>query len=170
RAFDGLAVLAANRDFEAGRYHEAVAAYMEAGLDSFDGVTSYDLANAFMEMGEFTSAEPLFQAAKDSPEARVVASAWHNLGAALFDLDRFEEAAQAFRSSLEVLPGRLETIRAYELSLEAVKPTLSGGAVERSRAIIGGTGGEASFFSLSRKADRATFVSGSVTAYRGVDH
>jgi len=166
----GMSVLEANRLFGDERLHEAVALYLKAGTAGFDGTVAYDLANAFGAMGEHRSAEPLFRAAGASSDPVVAASAWHNLGAALYARSDYEGAAQAFRRSLEVLPGRPETARAYELALEAMRPKTEAGAIERSRFSAGGTGGEQSLFSVSRPGQRPLYLPGAAGSGGGVDH
>ncbi|HPE36548.1 MAG TPA: hypothetical protein PK625_05310, partial [Spirochaetales bacterium] len=103
-------------------------------------------------------------------DALVAAAAFHNLGVALYGLERYPEAARAFKSSLLARPGSLETMRAYELALDAARPDSTAGAVERGEADLSGTGGEPSFFSMARKQDQATYTVGESAALEGADH
>ncbi|MBN1519914.1 MAG: tetratricopeptide repeat protein [Spirochaetales bacterium] len=170
RTADGMAVLKANADYEAGRIHDAIASYMDVGTAAFDGAVACNLANAFSALGELRAAEPLYQEAGRSPDALVAAAAFHNLGVALYGLERYPEAARAFKSSLLARPGSLETMRAYELALDAARPDSTAGAVERGEADLSGTGGEPSFFSMARKQDQATYTVGESAALEGADH
>lgn len=169
-AFRGMSVLRANRLMEADRIHEAVALYLEAGVDSYRGAVAYDLANAFARMGEFDSAEPLFLAAGQTGSPRAAASAWYNLGVARLERGQAAEAAQAFRSSIEALPGNPDAVMAYERALAAIPESDGGGAAERG-SIRGGEGGtRPEAYNLARRNDTEFYTKGAAEGQRAEDH
>jgi len=167
---DGFSILAANRHFEEGRIHEAIAGYHQAGIDSFDGLAAYNLANAFMFLGEFSSAEPLFRMATESASPALASAAWFNLGAALYGRADFPGAAAAFRSSLEAKPSDREASRAYELALNASRAVQSISDKEQSRFQSSKSGGDQAMFGMALPTPRPFFVPGSGSAAGGVDH
>lgn len=170
RIADGMAIVGANRDFEAGRIHDALAVYMRIGADAFQKANAYNLANGFSAIGEFLPAEALYKEAAGSADKRVSASAWHNYGVALFEAGRYEEAASAFKQSLLAIPGRPRSIQAYEMALASTRPSVSGGSVERSPVTMNGYGGESAIFNLSAKQERSLYMPGASAPYAGLDH
>jgi tetratricopeptide (TPR) repeat protein len=170
RISDGIAIVGANRDFEAGRIHDALAVYMRVGADAFERANAYNIANGFSAIGEFEPAEAMYKQASASSDRRVSASAWHNYGVALFNAGRYEEAAAAFRQSLLAVPGRPSSIQGYELSLASTRPSVSGGSVERAPVSMDGYGGDSAIFKLSSKQERSLYLPGASSPYAGVDH
>ncbi|HAE21685.1 MAG TPA: hypothetical protein DCG47_05095 [Spirochaetaceae bacterium] len=170
RITDGMAIVGANRDFEAGRIHDALAVYMRVGAEAFESANAYNIANAFTAIGEFLPAEAMYKQASASADKRVSASAWHNYGAALFEAGRYEEAAAAFKQSLLSVPGRAQSIQGYEMALASTRPSVSGGSVERSPVTLNGYGGESATFKLSSMQERSLYVPGASSPYAGVDH
>lgn len=170
RIADGVAIVGANRDFEAGRIHDALAVYMRVGAEAFEMANAYNIANGFNAIGEIVPAEALYKQAGASADKRVSASAWHNYGVALFEAGRYEEAASAFKQSLLAIPGRPRSIQAYEMALASSWPSVSGGSVERAPVTLNGYGGESSVFNLSSKQERSLYLPGAATPYAGADH
>jgi Ca-activated chloride channel homolog len=166
----GFSVLAANRHFEEGRIHDAIAGYLRHGDQSLEGLTAYNLANAFMALGEFDSAEPLFRTATEAGSVAVAASAWFNLGTALYARGDFPAAASAFRRSLEVQPSDREVCRAYELALNASRAVQSVSDREQARFQTSRGGGDQSLFGMAMPAPRPFFVPGGGSGAAGVDH
>jgi tetratricopeptide (TPR) repeat protein len=167
---DGFAILAANRHFEEGRIHDAIAGYHQLGVDSLDGLVAYNLANAFMTLGEFDSAEPLFRKASESASPATAAAAWFNLGTALYARGDFPGAAAAFRHSLESRPSDREASRAYELALNASRAVQSVSDKEQARFQSGKAGGDQAMFGMTMPAPRPFFVPGGGPGSGGVDH
>jgi tetratricopeptide (TPR) repeat protein len=167
---DGLSVLASNRQFEEGRVHDAIAGYHQLGIDSYDGLVAYNLANAFMALGEFASAEPLFSMASESSSSGIAAGASFNLGVALYARGDFPGAASAFRRSLEVNPSDREVSRAYELALNASRAVQSVSDKEQARFQTSKAGGDQSMFGMAMPAPRPFFVPGGGPGAGGVDH
>lgn len=167
---DGFAILATNRDYEEGRIHDAIAGYHQLGVDSLDGLVAYNLANAFMALGEYNSAEPLFKRAAESESSATVAAAWFNLGTALYARGDFPGAAAAFRSSLEARPSDREASRAYELALNASRAVQSVSDKEQARFQSSKAGGDQAMFGMTMPAPRPFFVPGGGPGSGGVDH
>jgi len=167
---EGMAILRANGLVEDGRVHDAAAIYLRAGVEDWDGVVAYDLANAFQMIGEHGSAEPLFLAAGESGSRTTAASAWFNLGVARLERGMPAEAADAFRKALESVPGDREAARAYESALAAIPDAQSGGTSERAEAGPGSPEGDPESFSLSRRSDRSLYSSGGNADPGTVDH
>lgn len=167
---DGFSVLAANRQFEEGRVHDAIAEYHQLGVDALDGLVAYNLANAFMALGEFSSAEPLFSMAAESASSSTSAGALFNLGVALYARGDFPGAASAFRSSLEARPSDREASRAYELALNASRAVQSVSDKEQARFQSSKAGGDQSMFGMAMPAPRPFFVPGGGPGASGVDH
>jgi tetratricopeptide (TPR) repeat protein len=167
---DGFSVLAANRQFEEGRVHDAIAGYHQLGVDALDGLVAYNLANALMTLGEFASAEPLFRRAIESGSPAITAEAWFNLGSALYARGNFSDAAVAFRSSLEARPSDREASRAYELAMNASRAVQSVSDKEQARFQSSRGGGDQSLFGMAMPAPRPFFVPGSGSRAVGMDH
>jgi tetratricopeptide (TPR) repeat protein len=167
---DGFAILAANRHFEEGRIHDAIAGYHQLGPTAMDDLVAYNLANAFMALGEFTSAEPLYNKAADSLSPSVAAAAWFNLGVALYARGDFPGAVASFRSSLEVRPSNREVSRAYELALNASRAVQSVSDKEQARFQAAKAGGDQAMFGLAMPAPRPFFVPGGGLGDGGIDH
>jgi tetratricopeptide (TPR) repeat protein len=167
---DGFAILAANRHFQEGRIHDAIAGYHQLGPTAMDDLVAYNLANAFMALGEFTSAEPLFNKAASSLSPSVAAAAWFNLGVAFYDRGDFPGAVAAFRSSLEARPSDREVSRAYELALNASRAVQSISDREQARFQAAKAGGDQAMFGLAMPAPRPFFVPGVGPGDGGIDH
>jgi tetratricopeptide (TPR) repeat protein len=167
---DGFAVLAASRHFEEGRVHDAIAGYHQLGVDALDGLVAYNLANAFMALGEFASAEPLFKRATESLSAATASAAWFNLGVALYARGDYPGAAAAFRSSLVARPSDREVSRAYELAMNASRAVQSVSDKEQARFQSAKAGGDQAMFGMAMPAPRPFFVPGGGPASGGVDH
>lgn len=167
---DGFSMLAANRHFEEGRVHDAIAGYHQLGTTSLDDLVAYNLANAFMALGEFTSAEPLFKKAAESASPSIAASAWFNFGAALYARGDFVAAAAAFRSSLEIRPSDREASRAYELARNASRAVQSVSDKEQARFQSAKAGGDQAMFGMAMPAPRPFFVPGGGPGAGGIDH
>jgi tetratricopeptide (TPR) repeat protein len=166
----GFSVLAANRQFEEGRIHDAIAGYHQLGVDAFDGLVAYNLANAFMALGEFASAEPLFSMAAESSSSGIAARALFNLGVALYARGDFPGAASSFRRSLEARPSDREVSRAYEMALNASRAVQSVSDKEQARFQSSKAGGDQSMFGMAMPAPRPFFVPGGGPGTGGVDH
>ena len=167
---DGFAVLTANRHFEEGRVHDSIATYHQLGIDAMDGLVAYNLANAFMAVGEFASADPLFAMAADSSTSTTSARAFYNLGVALYARGDFPGATVAFRRSLEVQPSDREVSRAYELALNASRAVQSVSDKEQSRFQTSKAGGDQAMFGLTMPTPRPFFVPGTGSGVSEVDH
>lgn len=165
-----FAILAANRHFEEGRVHDAIAGYHQLGTTALDDLVAYNLANAFMALGEFTSAEPLFKKAAESVSPSIAAAAWFNFGVALYARGDFIAAAAAFRSSLETRPSDREASRAYELALNASRAVQSVSDKEQARFQSAKAGGDQAMFGLAMPAPRPFFVPGGGPGAGGIDH
>ena len=167
---DGFTILATNRQFEDGRIHDAIAGYHKLGVDQGDGLVAYNLANAFMALDEYNSAEPLFKKASESASPAITAAAWFNLGTALYARGDFPGAAAAFRSSLEARPSDREASRAYELALNASRAVQSVSDKEQARFQSSKAGGDQAMFGMTMPAPRPFFVPGGGPGSDGVDH
>ena len=66
--------------------------------------SSYGLARAWEQLGKLEATLPLYRALSELPNSKLADDAHLNLGARLFDLKRFEEAAQTFRELSEKHP------------------------------------------------------------------
>jgi tetratricopeptide (TPR) repeat protein len=183
----GFTVARANRLFSDGYAHEAAALYLRAGAGR-EPVASYDLANAFVELGEPGAARPLFDVAIGSGDVGIAMRSWYNLGAAAFAAADYQAAGESFKKALEAWvaeaasnPGlgagrpaeqafRHEVARAWELSLEAASKKHDSGATERGRYGAGDPGGGSRPFTLSRPDERTLFAPGGSGSDAAVDH
>jgi tetratricopeptide (TPR) repeat protein len=182
-----LLIVRGNRLFRDGYTSEAAAMYLKAGAGT-DALASYDLANAFAALDEVESAASMYDVAINAGEAALAARAWYNLGTAAWERSEYPEAAAAFRKALEVYidaeaPGgagaarkpvdqkfRLESSRAYELSLLAASKKRDAGAVERGSYGAGRVSGDIEALAFSRFEERTLFAPGVAGDSGGVDH
>lgn len=186
-----LLVVRGNRLYASGRIHEASAMYLRAGAGE-EPVASYDLANAFLELGEAGPASALFGAAVDAGKPAISARAWYNQGVWSWNRASYREAASAFRKGLEAylaLDGgrpaqagrdasadrvdakfRAELSRAYELALLAAERKRDAGQVERGAYSATEVNSEAMALALSRYEERSLFLPGKPDEGGGVDH
>lgn len=167
---DGFSILTANRHFEEGRIHDAIAGYHQLGTTALDDLVAYNLANSFVALGEFSSAEPLFKKAAESGSPSIAAAAWFNLGTALYARGDFIAAVAAFRSSLETKPSDREVSRAYELALNASRAVQSVSDKEQARFQSAQAGGDQAMFGMAMPAPRPFFVPGGGPEAGGIDH
>ena len=183
----GFTVARANRLFRDGYAHEAAALYLRAGAGQ-EPVASYDLANAFVSLGENEAARPLYEVAIGSGDVGLAARSWYNLGAAAFAAADYHSAGDSFMKAMEVWvtetathPGRgagkpaelafrHEIARAWELSLDASSKRLDSGTSERGRYGAGDPDSAAQPFTLSRPDERTLFAPGGSGYEAAVDH
>lgn len=92
-------------DFE--NYKEAEKHYRDAAdLQYGDPLAQYNLGNALYQQGNWEDAATRFQqAAGSATEAAFKADALHNFGNTQMKLNKFEEAVEAYESSLRLRPG-----------------------------------------------------------------
>jgi tetratricopeptide (TPR) repeat protein len=92
-------------DFE--NYKEAEKHYRDAADVQYgDPLAQYNLGNALYQQGNWEDAATRFgQAARSANEPALKADALHNLGNAQMKLSKFEEAVEAYESSLRLRPG-----------------------------------------------------------------
>ncbi len=170
RLSEDFGVMKANSLFSDSRYNEAIALYLSAEKTNKEESLSYNVANAFVALGEFDSALPLYEKITKSGDASLAAAAWYNMGLAWHKMESYDNALAAYRESLLLVPSDPDACRAYELSLSARRQKESESAKERARA-TDGPGSEAAMFSLSRKAHTELFVPGLTSERRtGNDH
>jgi tetratricopeptide (TPR) repeat protein len=108
----GIGYAAQNRDEDAeGALREAIA------RRGTDWRPDNELASFLYRRGRFAEAVPAYEAARDlSPDNTIV---WRNLGAAYFQVNRYDDAAAAFQRALEIAPSaatftNLGTLRFFQ--------------------------------------------------------
>lgn len=180
-----LDVVRGNRLFRSGRIHEASAMYLRAGA-GIEPVASYDLANAFVVLGEDEPAMELYGIAIESGRAEVAARACYNVGVIDWGKADYAGAARAFREGLSALalrqenssasmerasrPLRAELSRAYEMALAASERRKDAGQTERGAFSLSDVSSEAQAFATSRYEERTLFLPGRPEPGTGVDH
>ncbi len=163
-------VLKANSVYKEGRYNEAIALYLGVKETDDTQTLSYNVANAFVALGEFDSALPAYEKITASDKVSLASAAWYNMGLSWYALEAYENALRAFKESLLLVPSDADACRAYELALSALRQKEVQSVKERARA-MDGPGSEAAMFSLSRKAHTELFVPGVSGEKRSVnDH
>lgn len=166
----GMQILGGNRFMEEGRYNEAAALYLKAGMDAWDGLGAYNLANAFVRLGQAAAAEPLYAKAAASPNPALAAAAWYNQGAAWFSKGRYADAVKAFRSALILEPGNLEAAAAYETALSALPRDEQAGAAEGGDMREGASDSRSEAMNLSRRSEYSPFGKAQSGSPRLGDH
>ncbi len=113
---------AGRSSFADGDFPRALERFQEAaGARPDDPRLTFNVADALYKTGEYAQAEALFAALARKGDARLAAAARYNLGNARYMQQRYRDAADAYRSALEVAPDDLETRRNLERALRALE-------------------------------------------------
>lgn len=104
-----------NQAFRAGKYGEALDHYKAAEGRGGDARLQFDRGAALYKLGEqakdpaekqklMEEAEQAFERAADTDDRRLKSDAYHNLGNALYQRQRFDEAVDKYRRALRANP------------------------------------------------------------------
>lgn len=110
----------------AGRLEDAARTYERAlHQDPDDPILRFNFGNVQMQLGQLSAAVQQYQHAVESDPSW--ASAWQNLGVALFELRHYEDSAMALRRALQLVPvgsdvaGNLQRVEAMREAGAAIR-------------------------------------------------
>ena len=110
-----------NRLFEKGEYEEALKRYQEAQVEDPESpYLHFNAGDAFYKMGDFEAAMQEFGRALNGKDASLQAGTYYNLGNTFFRQQKLQEAAEAYKKSLELRPDDLDA----KINLELVQEML----------------------------------------------
>lgn len=111
-----------NRLFEQGKYQDAEKAYVAAQLDA-PGRSEllYNLGNALIKQKKHEEALRSLRQAINKGNRGLQANSWYNAGNALFEMNNFSDAAQAFIQSLRINPADRDAKHNLELALKKLQ-------------------------------------------------
>lgn len=97
--------------YQDAHYREAEEAYRKASeKQPNDPLVRYNTGNAIYQQGNYAASESYFdQTAREAKDPALRADAYHNLGNAYFKQQKFQEAVNAYESSLRLRPGDADT-------------------------------------------------------------
>jgi len=139
-------VKAANQEYSAGHYDEALRGYEEALRDHPNAPElQFDRGNALFKLGRQAEAREAYLSALGARDSSLKAQDYYNMGNALWALDRNDEAAQAYQRALMLDPNFQEARHNLELLLapppDGGQP--DGGGQDGGSGDGGGDGGQA---------------------------
>lgn len=104
-------------------YDEAARLFLESQVDQpDDAALSYNLANSNYKLGNYAEAiQGYSRAAAGSPDTSLRQRAIYNIGNSFFRLDKLEEAAAAYKKSLELDPNDMDAKFNLEFAREQIK-------------------------------------------------
>jgi tetratricopeptide (TPR) repeat protein len=138
-------VKAANQDYSAGRYNDALKGYEDALRDHPNAPElQFDRGNALFKLDRQAEAREAYLSALAAKDSSLKAQDYYNMGNALWELDRKDEAAQAYQRALMLEPSLTEARHNLELLLapppDGGQP--DGGGQDGGGSDGGGDGGQ----------------------------
>jgi Ca-activated chloride channel family protein len=113
---------AGRRAYAQGNHPESLKDFQKANeLRPSDPRTRYNVADALYKNGKFDEAEAHFRALGADEKSPVAAQARFNLGDTLFQKKDYPGAVAAYRDSLRLRPGDLETRQNLEMALREIQ-------------------------------------------------
>ncbi|MGH9369015.1 MAG: tetratricopeptide repeat protein [Thermoanaerobaculia bacterium] len=107
-----------NRLYGEKKFDEALDRYTRAQGSSTElAPLRYNVGNVFYRQGRFTEAEAEYRGVAGAAKGTLAATAAYNLGNALFNLQKYDQAAEAFKQAILSNPGDRDAKRNLELSL-----------------------------------------------------
>jgi tetratricopeptide (TPR) repeat protein len=102
-------IAGAGQDVRRGNYQEALAVYLTAAEKTkFRRVVEYNIGNVYYYLRETERALAMWELAGRSSRSETAYRAGFNRGVALYGLQEYEKAAEAFLRALRLFPDRLE--------------------------------------------------------------
>ena len=112
-----LSVARGNYAYSCGSYQTATVEYLQAQKSgTFPAWVAYDLGNVYHALGEPDGASAEWAKAEKSSDSRVVAATLFNEGILDYELGRYREAYNRFKSVLEITSGDVDAKVNLELS------------------------------------------------------
>jgi Ca-activated chloride channel family protein len=113
---------AGNRLFEQGKYQDAEKAYLEAQSEAPDRPElTYNLGNSLVKQKKLDQGLKSLRQSIDKANTGLRANGWYNMGNTLFEMGKFQEAADAYVQSLKINPGDRDAKHNLELALQRLK-------------------------------------------------
>lgn len=110
-------VRAGDKLYEEGHYDDALVKYLEALNDKGDStLVSFELGNVYQAQEKFDDAGRSFLPSLTSPDSSLRANALYNLGNALFGQQKYQEAAEAYKSALKLQPRQIDYLHNLQLA------------------------------------------------------
>ncbi len=111
-----------NRFYNDGKYREAEMAYLEAQADLPDRPELfYNLGNALIRQKKYDLGLQSLRQAEGKGDSTLSAASWFNSGNALFEMDNYQDAAQAFAQVLRIHPSDRDAKHNLELALKKLE-------------------------------------------------
>lgn len=104
-------VRSGNRDFRKSHYEQAEIDYKKALIaDSLSAAASYNLANTYYRLENYTEADKYYKRATDSlASTRYGADSFHNAGNSMLKQRNWQGAIEAYKNALRRNPDDMET-------------------------------------------------------------
>lgn len=103
-------VFSGNYAYSRGEYQDANLLYIKAfSKKSYSDFVSYNLGNVYYALGEAAPALTKWNFSVQSENPAVRFSSFFNRGVLLFELSRYEEAYNSFKSALKINPSDIST-------------------------------------------------------------
>lgn len=115
-------VNAGNRQYQKGKFENALKQYEEAKIKSPQNpVVDYNMGNAYQALQKWEDSQKAYQRSQNTKDRGLKSQAWYNLGNAFFRQQNYPAAAQAYREALKWKPRDADTIYNLAQTLQIMK-------------------------------------------------
>lgn len=121
-----ISVIEGNYATGQGHYQEATVHYLNAlDADTDPARVSYDLANVYHSLGEAEAALDLWKKASNTKDSALLFALSYNEGVQYYELGKYDDAYNSFRSALTYDPSSMNAKVNLELALRKIQGTQS---------------------------------------------
>ncbi len=118
----GTSVLKGNYLFQQGSYQDALLSYFEGSeTGKYTARIRYNIGNVYYALGEGEAALEIWNSIDENRDAEVAFNTIFNRGVIHYQMGRYADAYNAFRTALKMEPGNMDAKRNLELTIDRME-------------------------------------------------